>query len=159
VEAAVVPRLDVLQDLQGGLLRLGVDVVLGGSGLLAALGIVEVVRDWDLTTDASAQEVEAALDALGVRFERAAAHPRLASQGCFVVDAGDHTIDVISRFAVRSAQGVVAITSASSGRWRGVPLAEPAQWARAYRLMGRDQRADVLEAWLRSRTDSSRLQP
>ena len=41
--------------------RAGVVVALGGSGLLAALGLADTAQDWDLTTDAP---LHAVLDAL-----------------------------------------------------------------------------------------------
>lgn len=43
------------------LLRAGVRCALGGSGLLLSLGLVDRVGDWDLTTDAPLERVEAAL--------------------------------------------------------------------------------------------------
>ena len=80
----------VVEALQG---RAAVAAV-GGSGLLAALGLVERVRDWDVTTDAPTRTVEEAL------------------------------------------------------RSTGLPIADPAVWLRAYRLLGRHDRADLLQAWL-----------
>jgi len=47
----------------------GADAALGGSGLLAALGLVDAVRDWDVTTDADPAVVEAALQSIGATYD------------------------------------------------------------------------------------------
>ncbi|WP_256369283.1 hypothetical protein [Thermaerobacter sp. FW80] len=39
-------------------------MVLGGSGLLASLGLIDRVRDWDLVTDAPVERVMAAAPTL-----------------------------------------------------------------------------------------------
>jgi hypothetical protein len=53
----IAPLLDRVTRLE----RAGLTVALGGSGLLAALGLTDQVRDWDLTTDATLETAQAAL--------------------------------------------------------------------------------------------------
>ena len=50
------PPLRVVQALHDDLAARG-RVVLGGSGLLHALGLVDAVADWDLVTDVPAEQV------------------------------------------------------------------------------------------------------
>jgi hypothetical protein len=42
----------------------------------------------------------------------------------------------------------VDLPSSTTRTWRGLPIADPSVWARAYRLLGRTDRADALDAWL-----------
>lgn len=132
----------------------GVEAAIGGSGLLAALGLVDRVRDWDVTTDGSVELVRAALDDTGLPYRSAAVRDGVyATRERYVVSAPDHEVDVIVGFAVHSAaaDGVVPLPTTITGHWRGLPLADPEVWALAYRLIGRADRAAVLERWLRDR--------
>jgi hypothetical protein len=149
VNAVSTPRIETVQALSALFERRGIEVALGGSALLAALGLVEVVRDWDLTTDSRAEPVEAVLTEFGMTFLRAPRDAAFATEACFVVDAGDHTIDVLSRFALHTPDGVMVVATSTQRTWRGMSLGEPEEWARAYRVMGRPDRAAALEAWLR----------
>lgn len=142
------PPMDALQLLFCAFERHGIPASLGGSGLLAALGLVDRVRDWDVTTDADPSAVEAVLADLELPCTRAPRREPFATQGCFVVDAGEHSIDVLARFAFDTPAGVVPIATVTSGTWRGVPLGGVQEWALAYRLMGRPDRAAALEGWL-----------
>ncbi len=58
------PPLDVVRSVVQSIQRRGGEVALGGSGLLAALGLVASVHDWDVTTDASLPLVTTALSGL-----------------------------------------------------------------------------------------------
>jgi len=61
VHPARTPALSVVAAVVDALQARGAVAAVGGSGLLAALGLVDSVRDWDVTTDAETQTVEAAL--------------------------------------------------------------------------------------------------
>ena len=64
---------------------------LGGSGLLAALGLTQVVHDWDITTDSAASIVEVALADTGFPYEsKVAGDGTFASTAPFIVDAASH---------------------------------------------------------------------
>ena len=123
--------------------RAGIEVALGGSGLLAALGLADHVRDWDLTTDATQAEIEALVRDLV---------PELA--GPSGVHA-DHKVmlpsvdsEVICRFAFHVEGGVVSIPTVVTGRWRGAPVGSAEAWAVAYALMDRVEKSERLFAWL-----------
>ncbi len=59
--SARTPPLSVVTAVVAALQAHGAVAAVGGSGLLAALGLVDSVRDWDVTTDAATETVEAAL--------------------------------------------------------------------------------------------------
>ncbi len=78
----------------------GAVAAVGGSGLLAALGLVDSVRDWDVTTDAATQTVEAALAGVaGAVFSAApageAGEAGYATRARFIVHSEDHDVDVL----------------------------------------------------------------
>ncbi len=145
--ASRTPPLETVRALQAALAEAGVPSVVGGSGLLAALELVDEARDWDLVLPAgSVETAEQVLAALGLEATRAAdAHPLYATEAMFAVDAGDHTIDVLVGFALRTPGGVVAIPARAGGTWRGLVMARADDWVVAYRAMGRDARAELLE--------------
>ena len=128
--------------------RNGVVVALGGSGLLKSLGLVEGVRDWDLTSDAPWEQVEPALAGLDWRPAPCGDGP-FASQYRIAIAAGDKEIDLMGEFAIRTEAGVVALPTVVCSQWQGLPVGSPEVWAVAYRLMERHAKADLLSGWLR----------
>ena len=145
--AARTPPLETVRALQAALAEAGAPSVVGGSGLLAALELVDEARDWDLVLPAgSVEAAERGLAALGLEATRTAdEHPLYATEVMLTVDAGDHAIDVLVGFALRTPDGVVGIPARVGGTWRGLVMARPEDWAVAYRAMGRDARAELLE--------------
>src|SRR5437868_2352335 len=94
------PRIDVVLRSVGALQQRKIVTALGGSGLLAALGLTDRVRDWDLTTDAEPEAVATALtwaDLKHVRVE--SGDGRYATRARFRVDGGDHEVDLLVGFA------------------------------------------------------------
>ncbi|WP_132821925.1 hypothetical protein [Streptomyces hainanensis] len=125
---------------------------LGGSGLLVALGLAETAHDWDLTVDSPEDTVRGALDEDGFAFSDATGGGRLyATRGRFVIDGGDHSVDLLVGFALRSVDEVVSLPARVTGSWRGLPLADPVVWERAYVLLGRPAKAAALRQWLSDR--------
>ncbi len=139
--AAVVAVVNALQ-AQGAV------AAVGGSGLLAALGLVDWVRDWDVTTDAPTQTVQAALSATGLPVDPApAGQGSYATRARFAVRGVAHDVDVLVGFALRDHGHVVPLPTRVTRTWRGLPIADPMVWLRAYRLLGRQDRADLLQHW------------
>jgi len=146
----VIPPTAPLQRVCARLAAAGIPHALGGSGLLASLGLVERVNDWDVTCDAD-------LDALDALF---AGEPRerFGNSGCHA----DHKlnlegggIELIARFAFFVPGGIVRIPTLVTARWLDVPVGSPEAWAVAYALMGeledaprRRERAQALFAHL-----------
>lgn len=144
--AVTAPTDDVLRRVLRAFAAADVIAAVGGSGLLAAHGLVDVVHDWDLTTDAPPDRVRAALDtvALPVRDRTSREHP-FRTQRLLTVDAGDHSIDVMIGFALADADGrQVELPTRVSGSWHGLPIGDPAVWREAYALLGRTDRAALL---------------
>lgn len=138
--------LPVVEQLQ----RKGVVVAMGGSGLLMSLGLVEGVRDWDLTSDALWEQVEPALAGLVWRPAPCGDGP-YASRYRIAIEAGEKEIDLMGSFAIRTEAGVVALPTIVCSQWQGVPVGSPEVWAVAYRLMERHAKADLLSGWLREK--------
>ena len=146
------PRLDVALRTVGALREHGIVAALGGSGLLAALGLADQVRDWDLSTDAERDSVASALASADLEaVQVAAGDGRYATRARFRIEGGDHEVDLLVGFALRSGGSRIAIPTRVTGWWLGLPLGDPAEWALAYRLMGRDERARTLQGWLDTR--------
>lgn len=140
------PPLETVAAVLDALERAGVRGVVGGSAVLAAHGAVDAVRDWDVVVDADPAEVEAALARLAAPVSRVTGDDaRFATEALFVVDAGDHAIDVMVRFRIRDGDDVVEIPARRGSVWRGLPIARAEDWIVAYRAMGRFERADALE--------------
>ncbi len=136
------PLREVVERLEGA----GIACALGGSGLLMALGLVEQVHDWDLTTDASPAAVLAALAGRDLVL-----HGNSGDHADHKVVTAGGAIEVIARFAFRVPGGVARIPTIVSGRWRGVPLGSAEAWAAAYVLLGRPAKAELLFAHLARR--------
>lgn len=139
----IAPMLAVLEALAAE----GAVAAVGGSGLLAALALEDEVHDWDVTTEAPVEAVRKALLAIGLAFRADTDREgRYATRERFVVEEGP--VDVLVGFAIRTEDGVQELPTRVTGTWRGLPLADPAVWALAYRLLGRTEKADLLDAWL-----------
>jgi hypothetical protein len=145
---AEVPNTSVVRLVLRKLAESGLGAAIGGSGLLAALGLTDVVHDWDVTTGGPTSLVEGALDSAGVPYRRAPAGIGVyASDGLYVVDGGDHKVDVIVGFAARVRDRKIELPTRVSTIWRGLPIADPSVWEQAYRLIGEGSRADLRSHW------------
>lgn len=138
------PPLEPLRALVERLEHAGIRCALGGSGLLAALGLARTAGDWDLTTDEDPRRVRSTLARLAFRWKGSDA---LHADQKFQL--ADEQIELIVGFAFHTAAGVVRIPTLVSGRWRGVPIGSPECWLVAYRLMRRGAKARALLEHLR----------
>lgn len=144
------PPLPPLHAVSARLARAGLTHALGGSGLLAALGLVDAVNDWDVTVEASPAELEGLF--AGHAF---AMHGNSGCHADHKLSFEGQPIELIARFAFFAPEGIVRIPTVVTGRWQGVPLGSPVGWAAAYALMGelenvprRRERAERLFEWL-----------
>ena len=133
------PPIDPLREIVECLAANGIECALGGSGLLAALGLESRVGDWDLTTDAPLEAVRTALECFGPSH----VGPNGIHADNKLVLAG-HETECIVRFSLRSGTGAVRIPTVVTGQWLGVPVGSPEAWMAAYALMGRREKADRL---------------
>ncbi len=144
------PPLDTVKAVLAALEDAGICAAVGGSGLLAALGLVDRAGDWDLTTDADPERVEAALTVAGISSVRDPSRDDgYATKAWLHAGGENHDVDILLGFAIRANGTVVNLPTRITRRWLGLPIADPTVWAMAYRLMGRHDRADLLDGWLR----------
>jgi hypothetical protein len=133
------PPLDYVRRVLDRLAGARIPHALGGSALLASLGLAARVHDWDVTADADIDPlVELLRDFAGERFDSSGVH----ADHKLTLFGGE--VEVIARFALRSDAGVFHVPLRVSGAWRGLPIASPEAWAVAYALMGRDAKAEAL---------------
>lgn len=147
------PPADVLMRVVSCFKSEGIPFALGGSALLASMGIVDIVHDWDVTTDCSAARVFGALSAADIDFVEAAGPDELFASAAHVAVGGESGfVDLIIGFAVRIDQSVVRIPAHPKSTWMGLPVADPLAWQIAYRAMGRHGSADAIGAVLEGRS-------
>lgn len=144
------PPLAPLRARLAALERAGLAHALGASGLLAALGLVSEVRDWDVTVEAGVEEIAALYPEGG--FTR---HGPGGGHADHKLSFEADRVELIAGFAFAVAGGVVRIPTVVTGRWQELPLGSPLGWAVAYALLAqaensarRRHRADALFAWL-----------
>lgn len=138
------PPLGLIRQLQERLSATGIPSVVGGSGLLASLGLVSRINDWDLVTDAEPESVQQVLDELEFTYRRAETSGIFRTEALFVVSAENYEIDVLVRFALDSPDGTVPIPARAGSTWCGLTMARPEEWRLAYRLLKRHDRAALL---------------
>jgi len=144
-----IPPLGVLVRVIDALRGRGLTPAVGGSGLLVALGLADVAHDWDITVDGAGSAAAAAVTDAGLAYRDRTDRAGIYATGWrYVVDGGDHDLDLLVNFALHGPHGTERLPTRVTGHWRGLPLADPAVWARAYRLLDRPAKADVLERWL-----------
>jgi hypothetical protein len=154
------PPIESLQRVFSRLTRAGVPCALGASGLLASLGLVEHVGDWDITADGDVSAIAGLFADLP--------HELAGNSGIHA----DHKVmlpgesaEVIVNFAFAVEGPVIRIPTLVRGTWNGVKMASPECWATAYWLMGeyegaprRRERAEMLFDYLEGRADGEALQ-
>lgn len=154
-----IPPLQTVIRLQAALSDAGIESVVGGSGLLASLGLIQTVQDWDLVIDAEVEmddgrrvdpvpAVEQVLHAMDLPHRRRGRSGVFHTAAAIQVDAGDHSIDVLVGFALEAKDRVLSIPARPGHLWRGLQMARPEEWCQAYRLMGRAERAEALQRHL-----------
>ena len=130
------PPLAALREIVATLESAGIECALGGSGLLASLGLETVIRDWDLTTDAPLEEVRLAL----ARYAPGHMGPNGVHADDKLMIPG-HSTECIVRFAFHSGGVIVRIPTLKQARWAGVTVGSAEAWAVAYALMGREEKS------------------
>lgn len=143
------PPLEPVSRLIREMRSRGAVVSVGGSALLAWLGLISEVRDWDLVVEADEETVSAAIAAAGlVATDVTRSDGAYASRRCLRLDGGTYSIDVIVDFCLRRGETVVRLPGKSIGEWHGLPMGDPEVWRTAYELLGRHDRAALLAGWL-----------
>jgi hypothetical protein len=127
----------------------GISCALGGSGLLHALGLVEQVNDWDLLVECSKEKLLRVIQGYSWQ-EQSSGDGLFASE--YRIQVVPISIDFIGYFALRSTKGIVRLPlekGEAEGKgnrhtWHGIPLSAPETWYVAYKMMGREPKAELL---------------
>ncbi len=141
------PDFSALKEISSRLKKAGIKHALGGSGLMASLGLVKDVRDWDLTTDAEWETVEPLLK--GLSYEVKPPTELFPSKYLCVIKIENTSIDLIGGFAIRTSSEVFNVPTLVIKEWEEVPVGSPAVWAKAYSLMGRFEKSNLLLEYLK----------
>ncbi len=151
--AVTLPPLEGLRRITARLDAAGIAWAVGASGLLASLGLVNEVNDWDVQVEEDPTRVRALLADLPHSF-----HGHGGCHADWKLEFEAERTELIPRFAFFVPGGVVHVALHVSSRWLELPMASPEGWACAYWLMGRDdvpalrvrraERAELLFAWL-----------
>ncbi|WP_155891947.1 hypothetical protein [Conexibacter woesei] len=132
------PPLSGVRAAVAALESAGLEVALGGSGLLAAHGLVERVNDWDLTTDAPVDAVLEALFAAELPvFAARDGAPDEAPHASRALFSLRGSVDLIVGFALLDSDGTrIPLPTRVTGHWNTLPLGDLAVWRQAYTLLG-----------------------
>ncbi len=139
------PNLEQLQGIISKFRECRLKAALGGSGLLYALGLTEVVHDWDLTTNEPLHEVMRCLNGFHV-IEKRRVSETFRSE--YILVLPDEDVEIIGGYAIRCGRDTCHLPTIIGGSWREVPTASPEVWAVAYYLMGRLDKAELLFGYL-----------
>jgi hypothetical protein len=148
-----VPPVEPLLELTARLDAAGIVWAVGASGLLASLGLVHEVNDWDVQVDADPEKLQWMFASVAHSF-----HGHGGCHADWKLAFEPQRTELIPCFAFYAPESIVRIPLRVSARWRGLPIASPEGWACAYWLMGqydapslrarRAERAELLFGWL-----------
>lgn len=145
-------QLPALHTIAKALQQAHIEFALGGSGLMAALGCPVEVHDWDLTTEAEEDQIFEVIKQFS--HQRIQPNGIYASRYLYKIEIEGTPIDLIGSFALRNDQGKVeTIPSTITSTWNGVPLGSPEAWVRAYQLLGRLEKANMLSRQIQNRIE------
>jgi hypothetical protein len=125
------PPIEPLRRITELLDAAGIEWGVGASGLLASLGLVDRVNDWDVQVEAEPDVVRALFTGLSYEF-----HGHGGCHADWKLAFAQQRTEVIPRFAFFAPAGIVHVRLSVSRHWRGLPIASPEGWACAYWLMG-----------------------
>ena len=147
------PPVEGLRRVTERLDAAGIAWAVGASGLLASLGLVDEVNDWDVQVEVDPTEVRVLYMDLPYAF-----HGHGGCHADWKLAFATEKTELIPRFAFFVPDGVVRVRMHVSDTWRGLPIASPESWACAYAIMGmldepslrerRAARSEMLFAWL-----------
>ena len=141
------PSLEPLLAITSQLEQAHIPYALGGSGLLYSLGLIDRVRDWDLTTEAALGDVLTALDQFTHTASPSGDYPFGSSYRIAFRHAWPE-IDLIGNFSIHTASGLCRLPAIPTRRWEGVDVGSPEVWFVAYALMNRMEKARLLYHYL-----------
>src|SRR5690606_12964184 len=105
------------------------------------------VHDWDITTDANRESVEPLISDL--EYKIIEPNDVYASSYLFRININGSSVDLIGSFAIHTKQGIYRVPTIVSAEWEGVPVGSPGAWAKAYELIGREEKAKLLSDYIK----------
>jgi len=140
-------KRSTLESVTSLLERAGIDYVVGGSGMLLGLGLTDNVRDWDLMTDAPEAQVRKSL--AETKLIEESGPSELYGSGCKLrIEGTNPEVEIIIGFAIRADRKECRMPALTAGVRNGLRIASPEVWLAAYALMGRPEKANLLERYL-----------
>lgn len=123
-----------------------INFALGGSGLLYALGLIDEVNDWDLTTNEDFLKVSESL--IGLEYTKVEHSNIFKSDFLLKLTLQNSNIDIIGNFKLALPNGDLhKVSCRISGYWNNIPLADPNEWLNAYQIMGMENKASKLKTY------------
>ncbi|WP_456278431.1 hypothetical protein [Bacillus sp. AK128] len=135
-----------LQKITDKLEQHQINYALGGSGLLYSLGLGNRVGDWDLTTDASLEEVTDALYPLPYNLISCGDYP-FGTKFKLLFDTNPE-IEIIGGFSIYHEDKLCTLPTIQAFRWKEIYVNSPVVWYVGYMLMGRIVKANLLKTYL-----------
>ncbi|MGC5327932.1 hypothetical protein [Brevibacillus sp. SYSU BS000544] len=148
--------MEPLLKVTTALKKANIDYAMGGSGLLYSLGLVDSVRDWDLTTEAHLANVLEALGHLHCEPAPCGDYP-FASSYRLSIHAEEPQIDLFGSFTIQTEAGLCRLPSIPSSIWNGIAVGSPEVWFVAYSLMNRKEKAANLFTYLQTNGSNSKI--
>ena len=146
--SANTPSLSVLQLVSQRFATHHIEHALGGSGLLYVFGLIENVKDWDITVESPVEDVIRALGDLD--YEKIPNNEQFKSDYLIKVVHGQTEIDIIGNFRILREDGFLhRVPVKISRKWNDIPVADPYEWMIAYKHMKRDAKALLLENFMK----------
>nr|BDT28919.1 hypothetical protein BHI3_23850 [Bacteriovorax sp. HI3] len=143
-----IPSLSILKLLSQRFIDHKIKHALGGSGLLYSLGLIENVKDWDITVESPLEDVIKVLGDLS--YEKIPHNDQFKSDYLIKVIHEQTEIDIIGNFRVVREDGFLhKVPVKISGKWNDIPVADPYEWMLAYKYMQRGTKALLLENYLK----------
>lgn len=139
--------IEPMVEVTSALDKANIEYALGGSGLLYSLGLVDSVRDWDLTTEAPLDDVLAALSHLYCLPAPCGDYP-FASSYRLSIHAEEPHIDLFGSFTIQTEAGLCRLPAIPTTQWHGITVGSPEVWFVAYSLMNRNEKAEKLLSYL-----------
>jgi hypothetical protein len=135
-------KLKALGVIADRLRHAGVQFTLGGSCLLFAHGLIKDFDDIDLLTEDKEDKVLVALK--GIELRKVAESGIYSSEFFYKFNYGGCAFDLLGQFNIQGPLGKQRIHSVPRGTWNGIPLGSLKIWRKAYELMGRPDKVDLI---------------
>lgn len=129
----------------------GIPYALGGSGMLYYYGLVDNINDWDLTVECEKERLLQIISPFEYNELRSGDFP-FASQ--YRISVPRFPIDLIGSFTLHTGSGMVKLPIRPGADWEGVRISSLEVWYVAYKIMGRESKADLILKFLGSNPQS-----